>query len=510
MNVSKPLSRFIEKRHRVPMVEKVEGVVDVIKSTLSLLLISLFTSSLWAQNDTIPKPFKKKVLEKTQIDMLMSYYGQEGQHAAVTGGIGNEQLTDINPAIVVRMPISEDGVLSVDLSFSHYTSASSSNGNPFNTGASSGDYANNEDNDSGSNTDPTGTPWEASTGASRKDVLTALSVGYAHSSDDRNRIWNIGLSGSFEYDYESIGFNGGHNWLFFDQNTELGVSGQIFFDRWKPVIPTEIHEFQKFGSSFLTHPNSYFNNVIVLDDQGYRRTDYAPTNFSDFTTTHRNSYSFSVFFSQILSRKWQMALFTDFIIQEGVLANPLQRVYFGDRQDYYIGIASQIPTYTDPNNRDVFHLADDIERLPSRRTKTPMGLRVNGYLTDAVVFRSYYRYYTDSWDIHGHTFQTELPIKLNYQWKITPTFRWYSQTAARYFRPYNQNLSTQDYYTSDYDLSAFDSQQWGMGLTYYDLYTKLKWSGFGLKYVDLRAQIYKRSDGLQAFIVSGGLKIEML
>ena len=508
------------------MAEKVGAVVDVIKQFIGCLLLSLFTSSLWAQNDSIPKPFKKKVLEKTQIDMLMSYYGQEGQHAAVTGGIGNEQLKDINPAIVVRMPMSEDGVLSVDLSFSHYTSASSSNGNPFNTGASTGGYAEDDDDDYdddyddddddddsygyGATSDPTGTPWEASTGASRKDVLTALSVGYAHSSDDRNRIWNIGLSGSFEYDYESIGFSGGHSWLFFDQNTELGLSGQVLFDRWKPVIPTEIHEFQKFGSNFLNHPNSYFNNVIVLDEQGYRRTDYAPTNFRDFTTTHRNSYSFSVFFSQIITRKWQMALFADFVLQQGVLANPLQRVYFGDRQDYYIGIASQIPTYTDPNNRDVFHLADDIERLPSRRTKTPMGLRVNGYLSDAVVFRSYYRYYTDSWDIHGHTFQTELPIKLNYQWKITPTFRWYSQTAARYFRPYNQHLSTQDYYTSDYDLSAFDSQQWGMGLTYYDLYTKLKWSGFGLKYADLRGQIYRRSDGLQAFIISGGLKIEML
>ncbi|MGC6479617.1 MAG: DUF3570 domain-containing protein [Flavobacteriaceae bacterium] len=491
------------------MVEKAEVDVVVTRHIKAVVLICLSFHSLWAQNDSIPQSFTKKVLETTQVDMLLSYYGQEGQHAAVTGGIGSEELTDVNPAIVVRMPLSADDVLTVDLSFSHYTSASSSNGNPFNTGASTDDR-NYEDDNQASATEPRGTPWAASTGASKKDVLTAMSVGYSHSSEDRNRIWNVGLSGSFEYDYESIGFSGGHSWLFFDQNTEIGLSGQLFFDRWKPVIPTEIHEYQKFGTSFLTHPNSYFNNVLILDDQGYRRTDYLPSNFIDYTTIHRNSFGFSAFFSQILNRKWQMAFFADYLVQEGVLANPLQRVYFADRQDYFIGIASQIPNYTDPENRDVFHLADDIERLPSKRIKTPFGMRLNGYINDAVVLRTYYRYYSDNWDMQGHTFQTELPVRLNSQWKITPIYRWYTQSAIRYFRPYNQHMSTQRFYTSDYDLSAFHSQQWGLGLTYYDLYTTLEWGGFGLKYVDLRAQTYKRSDGLQAFIISGGIKIEML
>ncbi|MGB0377049.1 MAG: DUF3570 domain-containing protein [Flavobacteriaceae bacterium] len=489
------------------MAEKVEVAVDVIKRVLFLGLL-LIPFGIRAQKDSIPIPFKKKVLETVEVDMLLSYYGQDGQHASVTGGIGSEELTDISPAIVVRIPVAEDGVLTADLSLSQYTSASSSNGNPFNTGASSGNYSGNEN--SNATPDPNGTPWEASTGASQMDVLTAMQVGYSHSSEDRNRIWNVGLSGSFEYDYESAGVGGGYTWLFFEKNTEIGLSGQVLFDRWKPIIPTEIHEYQKFGANFLSHPNSYFNNVVILDEQGYRRTDYAPTNFRDYTTTHRNSFSFSAYFSQILSPKWQMAFFADYVVQEGVLANPLQRVYFEDRQDYYIGIASQIPTYTDPSNRGVFHLADDIERLPNRRVKTPWGIRLNGYLNDLMVLRTYYRYYSDDWGIQGHTMQAELPLKISSQWKLTPSFRWYNQSAARYFRPYNRHLSSSNFYTSDYDLSAFDAQQWGLGVTYYDLFTQLQFAGFGIKYVDLRGQVYNRSDGLSAFVVSGGIKIEML
>ena len=34
--------------------------------------------------------FKKRVLESIEVDFLMSYYSQDGDHASVTGGIGTE------------------------------------------------------------------------------------------------------------------------------------------------------------------------------------------------------------------------------------------------------------------------------------------------------------------------------------------------------------------------------------------------------------------------------------
>jgi hypothetical protein len=74
--------------------------------------------------------FKKRVLENTEVDVLLSYYNQDGVHSAVNGGIGSEKLSDIQN-IVVAVPLNDDDVLTFDVGISAYTSASSSNINPY-------------------------------------------------------------------------------------------------------------------------------------------------------------------------------------------------------------------------------------------------------------------------------------------------------------------------------------------------------------------------------------------
>ncbi|NNC35078.1 MAG: hypothetical protein HKO09_09385, partial [Croceitalea sp.] len=75
--------------------------------------------------------YKKRVLESSELDMLFSYYSQDGQNAAVTGGEGTEALTDATSTLVLKMPLNDDDVLTDDVGLSAYTSASSSNVNPF-------------------------------------------------------------------------------------------------------------------------------------------------------------------------------------------------------------------------------------------------------------------------------------------------------------------------------------------------------------------------------------------
>lgn len=482
------------------MVEKQEVVVDVIK--FFLILFSLFFLGLCRGQDLDSLTlFKKKVLEKVEVDMLMSYYEQEGTHAAVTGGLGNEELTDYSPTIVVKIPLNEDAVLTADVGLSAYTSASSSNGNPFNRSGAS--YNNpSENGGNASYSPPQGSPWYASTGASAKDVLSTLNVNYQKASDDRNRYWGINLGGSTEYDYESFSAGLSFARLWNEKNTELSASAQVFFDRWKPVIPTELHEYEAFQESFLYNQDSYFYGVSVLNNQGNFVADYLPQNFNSFTYTHRNSYAMSLGFSQILSPKIQGAIFADLVLQKGLLSNPLQRVYFSDRQDYFVGNFRTLRNYASTTNRDLFHLADDVERLPAQRLKIPLGTRLNFYLSEYVVLRTYYRHYWDDWGISANTFQLELPIRFNLSWKFTPLYRYYQQTAADDFAPYNQHLSTSSFYTSDYDLSGFDSHQWGIAISYRSVFSTLKLFDFGLKSAQIRAQNYQRSDGLSAFIVS--------
>lgn len=401
------------------------------------------------QNDTT---YKKRVLETTEIDALFSYYGQDGTHAAVSGGDGTEELTDVTSSIIVRLPMNDDDVLSVDVGISAYSSASSSNVNPLD-----------------GNVNDRVSPYIASSGASQSDVLAHINPSYQHSSDDRNKIWNAGAYLSSEYDYFSVGFGGGYTQLFNEKNTELSASAKVYFDTWNPQYPIELR-----GNFF--------------DDRISGNGTYSP-NFTEFDNVNRNSYSLSLGLIQILSKRLQGSLFLDVVAQEGLLSTPFQRVYFSDANDFFI---------------EDFQLADDVERLPDTRLKIPVGGRLNYYVNDIFVIRSYYRYYSDDWGITSHTASLEVPIKLSTTFTMYPTYRYYTQTAADYFYEKEAGVSTLDFYSSDYDLSAFDAHQYGLGLRYKDIFTSVKLLNFGLKTIDLRFSKYDRSDGLDSFIFSLG------
>ncbi|MDP2058318.1 MAG: hypothetical protein Q8J97_01165, partial [Flavobacteriaceae bacterium] len=62
--------------------------------------LSLLT---FAQNDN--SAYKKRVLESTEIELLSSYYSQDGSHSVIGGGIGTEELTDATLSIVLTTPL---------------------------------------------------------------------------------------------------------------------------------------------------------------------------------------------------------------------------------------------------------------------------------------------------------------------------------------------------------------------------------------------------------------------
>ena len=240
-------------------------------------------------------------------------------------------------------------------------------------------------------------------------------------------------------------------------------------DKWNPQYPIELL-------------NGFFDDRITGNGT------YDP-NFTPFIDETRKSYALSLEFSQILGKRLQGALFMDFVLQNGLLSTPFQRVYFGDVEDFFI---------------DEFQLADDVERLPDSRFKIPFGGRLNYYVNDLIVLRSYYRFYWDDWGIVSHTANLEVPFKLSDSFTVYPAYRFYTQTASDYFYPKEIALSTFTFYTSDYDLSNYNAHQYGLGVQYKDIFTKAKILTFGLKTIDLRFNQYDRSDGLNAFIITLG------
>ena len=485
------------------------------KLIIILLLLPIFcfsqeTSDTIVKQDT-NKIYKKRVLETVEIDLISSYYTQDGKNASVTGGIGTEKLSDFASTIDVAIPLNDDDVFVIDATVSAYTSASSSNLNPF-SGASSGDDDDDDDDKKGNKNTikgpTTGTPWVASSGASKSDVWFNGNLGYNHSSDSRNNIVNANVSFANEFDYTSFGFGAGYTHLFNKKNTEIGIKTNIYLDHWRPQYPTEIHTYIENNGSLNA---DFFNGVDILDNNGLIADKnglliWAPFKNTLVDNTSRNSYSISLSFSQIISKNAQFSIFTDIVNQQGWLANPMQRVYFKDKANYYIGIASSIADYTSPTNLDVFQLADDIERLTETRLKTPVGIRLNYYISELFVFKTYYRYYFDDWGIKAHTANIELPIKIAQKFTFYPTYRFYSQIAADYFAPYEEHLSTDKFYTSDFDLSKYNANQYGFGIKYNDIFTKAHIGMMRLKTVDLNYSYYHRNTGLKANIVSFGMK----
>ena len=486
----------------------------------NLIPIIALLLTLIGHSQTSNNTYKKRVLENTEVDLLLSYYSQDGDNAAVTGGIGTEELTDFAGNLTISIPLNADDVFSIDATISAYSSASSSNLNPFDAGASkSGDDDDEEEEEeeedksfrkqnANGEVDATGSPWVASSGASQSDTWVSGNIGYSHSSNDRNTILGANINFATEYDYTSIGAGLSFTKLFNEKNTEFGVKINAYFDQWHPEYPTEIHSYIEVEGDLN---DGFFEGVDILDQNGAiidknSTTVWSPYKNTLIDDTSRNTYSASFNFSQIISKKAQFSIFFDVVQQNGWLANPMQRVYFGDKSNYYIGNGESIPNYTSKTNTDVFRLADDLERLPDTRFKLPIGGRFNLYINEVVALRTYYRYYYDDWGVNSSTVNIEIPIKISDKFTLYPSYRYYKQTAADYFAPFEVHTSNEEFYTSDYDLSEFDSNQYGFGVSYTDIFTKAHIWKLRLKNIDLNYHYYDRSTNLNANIISAGFK----
>jgi len=440
------------------------------KKIIIFFIVSLFSIGIVAQESGKKKPttYKKKVLDNVEINFLYSYYQQNGDHASVTGGKGDEFLTDQTPTIVLNIPLNSDDVLSINYGIDILTAASTDKIFPFSANVNpSDDYTTIKPKvDAVTRPSRSGGVLSGNSGNAyhRKHGTST----YSHASDNRNFSWNVNSSFSTELGYKSFGIGGGFNKLFNDKNSEISFNLKSYFDKINIAYPSE----------FV--PGSGFTPSI---------------NFKLLDKSYRDSYTVSLSYSQLISSKLQISFLLDVIHQEGLLSTNYHRVYFADRTSIF---------------KEGFELGDDIERLPNVRTKIPLGVRLNYYLNDYIIVKSFYRYYYDNWGINSHTFDLQLPIKITPSLTTYPMFRVYTQTKADYFAPYRIHLSTEKYYTSDYDLSNFDSYQYGLGINFAPalglvrMKISKKKSILRFKSFDISFNYYDRSDGLTAYILSVG------
>lgn len=162
---------------------------------------------LSAQSDSselVPFPINQQV----QVDFLSHYYEQDGNHSAVTGGLGTEELVDIGGQIDVIVPLDSVSRMEIASSLNNYTSASTDNIDSY------------------------------VSSASRKDNRVFIHVGYG--KDTKTSAWSAGAGGSFESDYLSTSLTGSWAWRSEDGLRELSVRGSMFLDTWLVIFPEEL------------------------------------------------------------------------------------------------------------------------------------------------------------------------------------------------------------------------------------------------------------------------------
>lgn len=347
--------------------------------------------------------------------MVFSYYNQDNDHSAVTGGIGTEDLQ----VYVTHLSLDniKDSVRTVhfDVGFDVISSASTDNI----------DFV--------------------LSSASKKDARVYSSLGYNRLMKDKLTTWGANTAFSIESDYLSVGQSFSVNHIKEDQSREISAVLQMYFDdlRWG--------RYQFDGTRELVYPSEL------------RTTKW-------FDHYRRNSYNLLLGFYQTINRRMTLGVYPGLTYQSGLLSTPFHRVYFADE-------------------------SKQVEKLPDQRLKIPVGVQLNSFVGTKFILRTYYRFYWDDFGITGHTLNLESPYKASRVITLTPFVRLYTQRGSEFFKPYAKHEISQEFFTSDYDLSRFRSTATGIGFRYAPYSHKQRTT---FKALDLRFTHYQRSDGMIA------------
>ena len=381
-----------------------------------LLFLHAFSQTAQSPRDTAARnpgdtTYKSRKLKIDEINLVSSYYWQNGDHSAIEGGIGSEKVTDLANGLELKLVgydfKSRKNTLTLGMGLDHHTAASQA--------------------------------WVSKTGASKTGgTRTYPSINWTRENEDKGTSFGLGAIYSSEYNYNSLGLD-----VEFSKKThhngEFTAKFSTYLDQVKEIRPSEFNTEDTITNTTggtVTYTTASGKTVTLSSGSTYSGESSGKYNIP---STPRDTYTASFSFSQVINSRMQGAVLLDLVAQNGYLGLPFHRVYFADGKD-------------------------TIENLPSTRYKLPIGLRLNYFIGDNIILRTYYRYYMDSWGIRSHTASLEVPVKITPFFSISPFYRYYVQTAANYFAPYEKHTEKDTYWTSNYAYAAFTSQFFGTGI----------------------------------------------
>ncbi|WP_298441601.1 DUF3570 domain-containing protein [uncultured Ferrimonas sp.] len=262
-----------------------------------------------------------------------------------------------------------------------------------------------------------------------KDTRVQLNAGWAANI---NRYWQYDVGGhlSKEYDYLSLGINGGLARHFNNKNTTVRLGSSVFFDTFEPEggLPVALAAMVK-RSDFAT-------------DEAFQQAFDATRAGSNDTKTIVEA---TLGLTQVINRSTVMQVNYSYAEASGYLTDPFKLVSVVDGSG------------TVQSHR--------YEQRPDSRRKHAFFWQTKTHLGGPVLDVSY-RFMSDDWQVDSHTVDGRVDYRLSNGHYLEPHLRYYQQSSAEFYRPYllaGQPLPTGlDAVSADYRLAKMTTYTIGV------------------------------------------------
>lgn len=148
------------------------------------------------------------------------------------------------------------------------------------------------------------------------------------------------------------------------------------------------------------------------------------------------------------------------------------------------------------------------ERHPDSRSRRDVFVKMNRYLPNRSSLKADYKFYTDDWGIESHTVSAKLNQYVGDRVVVRYRYRWYSQTAADFYRDeYLAPGGVDGFRTADYRMGNYDAHLFGTRLGWRLHGAPFHWDWLGDIELNAQYQRYFNSNNFSANIFETGIAL---
>lgn len=242
-----------------------------------------------------------------------------------------------------------------------------------------------------------------------KDTRTAFNLSWDQPLGENNRV-TVGGNFSHEYDFTSTGFNAALARDFNDKNTTLSLGVGIESDTINAVggIPT----------AFTSPVTSISNND---DDDDNRNVNSLGLRKPSSDTKKVNDILFGI--SQVMSRNWLTQLNYSHSASSGYQTDPYKILSVVNSRGETVNNASGTSLLL-------------YENRPTDRARQSIYWSNKVHVSDMDIIDFSYRHYWDDWGVTAETLDLRYRIAFSNRAYLEPHVRYYTQTAADFYKPF--------------------------------------------------------------------------